>query len=145
MKRKIKLFVALLVVTMGSTQIARAAFPIQQEPVAATATTTAEPQQPVVTTTVTANAEAAQSITSEMTVAKKQSFFGKIWHKVQTKAAAVIHPVLYVVMSIFWLGWLAIGINDDFKGNDWWIALLLYFLFYIPGLIFSLIKMGKYY
>jgi uncharacterized membrane protein YqaE (UPF0057 family) len=48
-------------------------------------------------------------------------------------------------MAIFALGWLAIGIITDFKGNDWWIALLLYFLFYFPGLIYSLVVMKKYY
>jgi uncharacterized membrane protein YqaE (UPF0057 family) len=52
---------------------------------------------------------------------------------------------LYIVMSIFALGWLAIGIITGFKGNDWWIALLLYFLFIIPGIIYSLVVMKKYY
>jgi|GEM_PF-454327 len=51
----------------------------------------------------------------------------------------------YIVLSIFWLGWLAIGIRSNWKGNDWWIALLLYFVFYFPGLIYSLIVMKKYY
>jgi uncharacterized membrane protein YqaE (UPF0057 family) len=52
---------------------------------------------------------------------------------------------LYIVMSIFALGWLAIGIITGFTGNDWWIALLLYFLFIIPGIIYSLVVMKKYY
>lgn len=51
----------------------------------------------------------------------------------------------YIVMSLLALGWLAIGIQSNFRGNDWWIALLLYFLFYLPGLIYSLIVMKKYY
>jgi len=51
----------------------------------------------------------------------------------------------YIVLSIFWLGWLAIGIRSDWKGNDWWICLLLYFLFYFPGLIYALVVMNKYY
>jgi uncharacterized membrane protein YqaE (UPF0057 family) len=51
----------------------------------------------------------------------------------------------YIVLSIFALGWLAIGVRSNWKGNDWWIALLLYFLFYFPGLIYSLIVMKKYY
>jgi uncharacterized membrane protein YqaE (UPF0057 family) len=51
----------------------------------------------------------------------------------------------YIVLSIFWLGWLAIGVRSNWKGNDWWIALLLYFVFYFPGLIYSLIVMKKYY
>jgi uncharacterized membrane protein YqaE (UPF0057 family) len=52
---------------------------------------------------------------------------------------------LYIVLSILFLGWLAIGIKSNWKGNDWWIALLLYFVFYFPGLIYSLIVMHKYY
>jgi uncharacterized membrane protein YqaE (UPF0057 family) len=51
----------------------------------------------------------------------------------------------YIVMSIFALGWLAIGIRSNWKTNDWWISLLLYLLFYFPGLIYSLIVMKKYY
>lgn len=51
----------------------------------------------------------------------------------------------YVVLSIFGLGWLAIGILGDWKGNDWWIALLLYFVFFLPGVIYSLVVMNKYY
>jgi uncharacterized membrane protein YqaE (UPF0057 family) len=50
----------------------------------------------------------------------------------------------YIVLSILWLGWLAIGIKSNWKGNDWWISLLLYLL-YFPGLIYSLIVMKKYY
>lgn len=60
-------------------------------------------------------------------------------------AGGSIPKWLYIVMSIFALGWLAIGIITGFKGNDWWIALLLYFLFIIPGIIYSLVVMKKYY
>jgi uncharacterized membrane protein YqaE (UPF0057 family) len=52
---------------------------------------------------------------------------------------------LYVVMAIFFLGWLAIGIQSNWKGNDWWICLLLYFLFWLPGVIYALVVMNKYY
>ncbi len=51
----------------------------------------------------------------------------------------------YVVLSIFALGWLAIGVKSNWQGNDWWISLLLYFVFYFPGLIYSLVVMKKYY
>jgi uncharacterized membrane protein YqaE (UPF0057 family) len=51
----------------------------------------------------------------------------------------------YIVMAIFWLGWLAIGVRSNWKGNDWWITLLLYFLFWIPGIVYALIVMDKYY
>lgn len=51
----------------------------------------------------------------------------------------------YIVFALLALGWLAIGIRSDFKGNDWWISLLLYLLFYLPGLIYTLVVMKKYY
>jgi uncharacterized membrane protein YqaE (UPF0057 family) len=51
----------------------------------------------------------------------------------------------YIVLSIIALGWLAIGIRSNWKTNDWWISLLLYFLFIIPGIIYSLVVMKKYY
>ena len=59
--------------------------------------------------------------------------------------APEISQPIYIVMSIFFLGWLAIGILDDWEGYDWLIALVLYCLFWLPGVIFSLIKMMKYF
>jgi len=52
---------------------------------------------------------------------------------------------LYIVLAIFWLGWLAIGVLEDWDGSEWIIALVLYALFWLPGFIYSLIKMGDYY
>ena len=53
---------------------------------------------------------------------------------------------LYVVMAIFGFGWLAMGLMDDFEGNNWWVNLLLTLcLFGIGGLIHALIKMNDYY
>jgi uncharacterized membrane protein YqaE (UPF0057 family) len=63
----------------------------------------------------------------------------------KSKAGASIPKVLYVIMALVGLGWLAMGILDNFSGSNWWIGLLLYFLFFIPGVIFTLIKMKDYY
>lgn len=60
-------------------------------------------------------------------------------------AAGTISKGLYIVLAIFGLGWLALGINDGWKGNNWWIALLLGLLGWIPGLIYTLVKMKNYY
>lgn len=51
----------------------------------------------------------------------------------------------YIVMSLLVLGWLAIGIQSNWKGNDWWISLLLYLVFILPGIIYSFVVMKKYY
>ena len=75
--------------------------------------------------------------------ASKQTIVSRVMHKL-AKASAEIPKVLYIVMSIVALGWLAMGINGDFEDWDWVIALLLSIL-WLPGVIYSLIKMKKYY
>ena len=64
------------------------------------------------------------------------------------KAAGVKTDVpkgLYIVAAIFGWGWLCMGLMDDFGGNNWWVNLILVFLFVLPGLIHALIKMKDYY
>ena len=61
------------------------------------------------------------------------------------KGGAEISKGLYIVLAIFGLGWLGMGLNDNFKGDEWLISLLLYILFWLPGFIYTLIKMKKYY
>lgn len=76
-----------------------------------------------------------------------QKFKLKVAQKFLKKKAGStsISKGLYVVLAILGLGWLAMGILDDWSGSDWIISLVLYFLFFIPGLIYTLIKMKKYY
>ena len=61
------------------------------------------------------------------------------------KKGADIPQGLYIVMAIFGLAWLAMGLMDDFEGNNWWINLILYLILWLPGLIHALIMMGDYY
>ena len=75
---------------------------------------------------------------------RHHSFFSRLVHKI-LKPAAVISQPLYIVLSVFFLGWLAMGINENFEGWDWVICLGLYILFWLPGFIFSLIMMSKFY
>lgn len=58
---------------------------------------------------------------------------------------ADISPGLYVVMAIFGLGWLAMGLMDDWDGNNWVVNLLLTILCWLPGLIHALVKQNEYY
>ncbi len=76
-----------------------------------------------------------------------QKFKLKVAQKFLKKKAggASISKGLYVVLAILGLGWLAMGLLDDWSGSDWIISLVLYLLFFLPGLIFTLIKMKKYY
>lgn len=60
--------------------------------------------------------------------------------------AADISKGVYILLAIVGLGWLAMGLLDDFDGSDWIISLVLYVLgFWIVGFIYTLIKMKKYY
>jgi uncharacterized membrane protein YqaE (UPF0057 family) len=56
-----------------------------------------------------------------------------------------ISKTVYIILSIFSLGWLAIGLNDNWKGSKWIIALVCYFLLWLPGVIYSLMHMKDYY
>ncbi len=86
----------------------------------------------------------------EMT-GKKLSMVKKFKLKVAQKflkkkaGTADISKGLYIVLAIIGLGWLAMGLLDNWSGSDWIISLVLYFLFFLPGLIYTLIKMNKYY
>jgi uncharacterized membrane protein YqaE (UPF0057 family) len=51
----------------------------------------------------------------------------------------------YIVLVILGWGFIPLGILSDWKGNDWWMNLLLTFLCWIPGVIHGLAKMKNYY
>lgn len=50
----------------------------------------------------------------------------------------------YIILAIFGLSFLGIGIVTDWKGDDWWINLLLSILCWLPGFIHALVKMKNY-
>ena len=52
---------------------------------------------------------------------------------------------VYILLAIIGLGFIGMGINDHWSGSDWVICLVLSLLFWLPGLIYALIKMKKYY
>jgi uncharacterized membrane protein YqaE (UPF0057 family) len=51
----------------------------------------------------------------------------------------------YIILVILGWGFIPLGILSDWKGNDWWVNLLLTFLCWIPGVIHGLSKMKNYY
>lgn len=109
---------------MACSYQSKAAFPLKTAPVAA---------------------QAAPAETNVLSTAAPSAAVQKQSVKRTKRVANTLPQVVYVLLAIFWLGWLAMGINDDFQGSDWLISLLLYIILYLPGLIFTLIKMGKYY
>lgn len=131
MKNTFKIMLAFVAVILLNANVSMAAFPIKQESVKTGMTST---------TIVGQNTETNQSFVQSAEMQKQ------VKQKAHRKAgSSTIPQVLYVVLAIFWLGWLAMGINDDWNGYDWLISLLLYILFWLPGFIFTLIKMSKYY
>ena len=62
------------------------------------------------------------------------------------RRASDVPKGLYIVAVIFGLGWVAMGLMDDFQGNNWWVNLLLVvFTCGLGGLIHGFIKMKDYY
>ncbi len=65
--------------------------------------------------------------------------------KKQLKKKADISSGVYVLLAILGLGWLAMGLLDDWSGNNWIINLVLTVLCWLPGLIHALVKKKEYY
>ena len=60
-------------------------------------------------------------------------------------AAPGIEKSVYIIITLFFLPWLAVGLATDWKGSDWIVTLLLIFVCYIASPIYALVKMKKYY
>ncbi|MES2479828.1 MAG: hypothetical protein V4561_12130 [Bacteroidota bacterium] len=131
MKNTFKIMLAFVAVILFNANVSMAAFPIKQESV----------KTGVANTTIVSQSTETNQSFVQSTEMQKQ-----VKQKAHRKAgSSTIPQVLYILLAIFWLGWLAMGINDDWAGYDWLISLLLYILFWLPGFIFTLIKMSKYY
>ena len=65
--------------------------------------------------------------------------------KKKMASGADISKGVYVLLAILGLGWLAMGLLDDWSGSDWIVNLLLTVLCWLPGVIHALVKMKKYY
>jgi uncharacterized membrane protein YqaE (UPF0057 family) len=52
---------------------------------------------------------------------------------------------VYILLAIIGLCFIGIGLVTDWSGSDWIIGLVLSLLFWLPGLIYALIKMKNYY
>lgn len=78
----------------------------------------------------------------------KQAVQLKVAQKIvkrQMKKDPDISKGLYVLLAIIGLGWVAMGILDNWDGSDWIVNLVLTILCWLPGLIHALVKMKKYY
>lgn len=65
--------------------------------------------------------------------------------KKKLKADPDISSGLYVLLVILGLGWVAMGVMDDWSGSNWVTNLILSVLCWLPGVIHGLVKKGDYY
>ncbi|HVT85418.1 MAG TPA: YqaE/Pmp3 family membrane protein [Chitinophagaceae bacterium] len=70
----------------------------------------------------------------------------KLKHEMaEPSAGQKYNKVLWILLAIFIpINWILMGVSDDWKGNNWWVNLVLYALCYVPGLIHSLVHMKEY-
>lgn len=138
MKRK--LLVAFAALTLGIATQSQAAFVVKKTPVKTEQTANADKE------TVGAAEESAAAVATVVTetkVVKKHSFF---YHLLHRPAKGDVIPLgLYIIMAILPLGWLAMGLNDNFTGYPWILSLILYILGYVPGIICTLLFIPRYY
>jgi len=52
---------------------------------------------------------------------------------------------LYIVLALLGWSFVAMGILDNWEGNNWWVNLILTMLCWLPGFIHALVKMKDYY
>ncbi len=128
MKKTTQIILVLIAFVLGNVNVSYAAFPIQQH----------QQSEPTGSMVVVENAKPVTEIKAKQ-LSKKQI------KKALKKGDSGISKGLYVILSIIGLGWLAMGILDDFEGSDWIISLVLSLLFWLPGVIYSFIKMKKYF
>ena len=60
------------------------------------------------------------------------------------KSGGDYSTALYIIVSFVGFGWLLMGIQDDWSGNNWWVNLILTLILWLPGFIHSLVKMKDY-
>ena len=127
----IRIIVLLLALTIGINTASQAAFVIDK---AKTEQITNE-QAPITATNEESVLPAEATATATpATVASAAPTFGK----------ARISKLAYVLLSVFLLGFVAIGLNDYWRGSSWIVCLALCLL-YLPGLIYALVSMPRYY
>jgi hypothetical protein len=78
----------------------------------------------------------AKSATTEV-VAKKELVK-------KESGSSAISKTGYIILAILGFGFIGLGLNTSWKGNDWIIGLVLGLL-WLPGLIWAFMKMGNFY
>lgn len=100
-------------------------------------------------TSVTFN-QAFEQVETSTKLSLKERIALKIAKKALKKETkqndADISKGVYILLAFLGLGWLAMGLLDDWEGNNWVICLVLSILLVgIGGFIYALVKMKDYY
>lgn len=61
------------------------------------------------------------------------------------KSAPGIEKGIYILIAIVGFPFLSVGLASDWEGSDWLYCLLWTCLCWLPGFIYALMKMKKYY
>ena len=139
MKNKIILTLTALVLSLLFANVGEAAFIVKK---GAKYTVTAESSH---TNSISSNTVAYTENMATKTETRKHSFFSNAVHFLTKGKKAAISKIGYIILAIFFLGWLGIGLIDNFEGYSWLLSLLLYILFWLPGFVYTLFMMHKYY
>jgi len=58
---------------------------------------------------------------------------------------AGIDKGIYILLALVGFPFISVGLASNWEGSDWIYCLLFTLLCFIPGLIYALVKMKKYY
>ncbi len=100
----------------------------------------------IVSTSTTSAPQFSQAFGQQLTLKQQLTFkVAQKAVKAQNPAKSDISKGLYIVLTIFGLGWLAIGLASGWE-SEWWKCLLWsIFTLGIGGLIYAFVKMKNYY
>ncbi len=140
---KSKISILLLAVSLWSANTSQAAFLVKKSATTTVAAQTAPAEVLAATPATAEQKEMAAAMETKVNSEKKSALY-RFFHR-QGKPSAQMSKLVYVILAIIGFGWLAMGINDNFADYEWLLSLLLYILGWLPGLIYTLIRMKKYY
>ena len=142
---KNKKFTLLVAITLIASFTLQAAIILPPPPTNKVATTTVVKENPLLTQIKTMKISAFEKATGHELNFIQKIAFKKLQKKLRKSSSTEISKGLYIILAIFGFGWVGIGLNDNFKGGKWILSLVLYILGYLPGLIYTLVKMKDYY
>lgn len=153
MLKKLPIFIVALLFAATNLSAAVVAPPVEVDPAATSAFFPAgeavTPEDFLALTPRKIREATGQKLSLKQVIGLKlaQKKIKKEMRRSQKKGDPGVPKGLFIVCAIFLpiAAVIFMGIADDWEGNTWWTALLLYALCYFPGLIYTLTKVKNYY